>query len=294
MDAIPRDLRLATGAGIGLFIAFIGLVNARHRRARHPGRRPPVLPGLDWPTRPPRSCVIGCSSRPCLIGRRVPARWSSASSRPRSSRFAFSVDAVARQHLPRPSFDGARFTRTSAARCKLAAAAAAVRRDHGRFLRHARHRDRDRRRGGARSTRTAGSRRPADPAGRFAQRRDRRDARRQQRDELHRVGRGRRRRGADRDCTRSSSACSSCWRSSLAPLAGIVPAAATAPALILVGFLMISQIAKIDFDDLETAIPAFITLLTIPLTYSIAHGSLRSFARWRCATADPAVALVCR
>ena len=58
----------------------------------------------------------------------------------------------------------------------------------------------------------------------------------------------------------------------LAPLAAVVPAAATAPALILVGFLMIGQMVRIDFDDLETAIPAFITLLLIPLTYSIAHG----------------------
>jgi AGZA family xanthine/uracil permease-like MFS transporter len=57
-----------------------------------------------------------------------------------------------------------------------------------------------------------------------------------------------------------------------APIAGIVPGAATAPALILVGFYMIAQITRIDFDDLETAIPAFITLITIPLTYSIAHG----------------------
>ncbi|HEX8521615.1 MAG TPA: NCS2 family permease, partial [Tepidisphaeraceae bacterium] len=57
-----------------------------------------------------------------------------------------------------------------------------------------------------------------------------------------------------------------------APLAGIVPGYATAPALIIVGFLMISQMAKIDFEHLDTAIPGFITLLTIPLTYSIAHG----------------------
>jgi len=57
-----------------------------------------------------------------------------------------------------------------------------------------------------------------------------------------------------------------------APLAGVVPAAATAPALILVGFLMISQMARVDFNDLATAIPAFVILLTIPLTYSIAHG----------------------
>ena len=57
-----------------------------------------------------------------------------------------------------------------------------------------------------------------------------------------------------------------------APLAGLVPAAATAPALILVGFLMISQMARINFNDLPSAIPAFVILLTIPLTYSIAHG----------------------
>jgi AGZA family xanthine/uracil permease-like MFS transporter len=57
-----------------------------------------------------------------------------------------------------------------------------------------------------------------------------------------------------------------------APLAGIVPAAATAPALILVGFLMIAQMAKVDFEQLDTAIPAFVILLTIPMTFSISHG----------------------
>ncbi len=58
----------------------------------------------------------------------------------------------------------------------------------------------------------------------------------------------------------------------LSPLAGVVPAAATAPALILVGFLMLGQLVRIDLTDLETGIPAFVTLITIPLTYSIAHG----------------------
>jgi AGZA family xanthine/uracil permease-like MFS transporter len=57
-----------------------------------------------------------------------------------------------------------------------------------------------------------------------------------------------------------------------APLVAIVPAAATAPALIIVGFLMCHQIVKIDFDKLQTAVPAFLTLLLIPLTYSISHG----------------------
>jgi AGZA family xanthine/uracil permease-like MFS transporter len=57
-----------------------------------------------------------------------------------------------------------------------------------------------------------------------------------------------------------------------APLVAAVPAAATAPALIAVGFLMSQQITRIDFVNAETALPAFVTLLTIPLTYSIAHG----------------------
>jgi AGZA family xanthine/uracil permease-like MFS transporter len=57
-----------------------------------------------------------------------------------------------------------------------------------------------------------------------------------------------------------------------APIAAAVPAQATAPALILVGFLMMAQIGRVDFGRRETAIPAFIILLTIPLTYSIAHG----------------------
>lgn len=58
----------------------------------------------------------------------------------------------------------------------------------------------------------------------------------------------------------------------LAPVAGIVPPAATAPALMVVGFLMVLQIARIDFAQLETALPAFITLVLLPFTYSIAHG----------------------
>jgi AGZA family xanthine/uracil permease-like MFS transporter len=58
----------------------------------------------------------------------------------------------------------------------------------------------------------------------------------------------------------------------LAPVAAIVPPSATAPALILVGFLMMKQAAGIDFERLESAIPAFVTLLTIPASYSIAHG----------------------
>lgn len=57
-----------------------------------------------------------------------------------------------------------------------------------------------------------------------------------------------------------------------APLVAIVPAAATAPALIVVGFLMCQQITRMDFSALETAIPAFLILLMTPLTFSISDG----------------------
>jgi AGZA family xanthine/uracil permease-like MFS transporter len=58
----------------------------------------------------------------------------------------------------------------------------------------------------------------------------------------------------------------------LAPLVGAIPAFATSPALILVGALMLAPTAKIDWDEPRIAIPAFLTLVTIPLTYSIATG----------------------
>jgi AGZA family xanthine/uracil permease-like MFS transporter len=58
----------------------------------------------------------------------------------------------------------------------------------------------------------------------------------------------------------------------VAPLAAAVPAAATAPALIVVGFLMVGQVVRIDFRRLETGLPAFVLLVTIPFTYSISHG----------------------
>ena len=58
----------------------------------------------------------------------------------------------------------------------------------------------------------------------------------------------------------------------VAPLVASIPAAATAPALILVGALMISAVTEIDWADPMVAVPAFLTLITIPLTFSIANG----------------------
>lgn len=57
-----------------------------------------------------------------------------------------------------------------------------------------------------------------------------------------------------------------------APYAQLVPLAATAPALILVGALMMAPLADIAWDDPEVAIPAFLTMAMIPLTFSIANG----------------------
>lgn len=58
----------------------------------------------------------------------------------------------------------------------------------------------------------------------------------------------------------------------LSPLFLIIPEAATAPALILVGFFMITPIKEIDFNDYTEALPAFLTIVIMPLTYSIAEG----------------------
>ncbi len=58
----------------------------------------------------------------------------------------------------------------------------------------------------------------------------------------------------------------------LSPLAGLVPSQATAPVLILVGFLMCSLIKDIDFDDIEEGLPALLTMILMPLTYSITVG----------------------
>lgn len=56
------------------------------------------------------------------------------------------------------------------------------------------------------------------------------------------------------------------------PLAAIVPGAATAPALILVGAMMIDGVKLIDWHDMSEAVPAFLTIIIMPLTFSIANG----------------------
>ena len=58
----------------------------------------------------------------------------------------------------------------------------------------------------------------------------------------------------------------------LAPIAGIIPSAATAPALIIVGMFMIGNVSKVDWSDPEVALPAFLTIAIMPFAYSISDG----------------------
>lgn len=63
----------------------------------------------------------------------------------------------------------------------------------------------------------------------------------------------------------------------IAPIAGMVPEAATAPALIVVGVLMAESLMKIDWTDISIAIPAFLTVSFMPFTYSITTGVAAGF-----------------
>ncbi|UDY25057.1 NCS2 family permease [Nocardioides sp. Kera G14] len=85
-----------------------------------------------------------------------------------------------------------------------------------------------------------------------------------------------------------------------APLATMIPSAATGPALVVVGSLMIAQVAAIDWQDVGVGVPAFATLALMPFTYSIANGVgagmilyvLIALARGRWRTIHPLLALV--
>lgn len=58
----------------------------------------------------------------------------------------------------------------------------------------------------------------------------------------------------------------------LVPFVNLIPTVATAPALIVVGYLMIEPVVKIGFQDVTDGLPAFLTIITMPVTYSIADG----------------------
>jgi AGZA family xanthine/uracil permease-like MFS transporter len=66
----------------------------------------------------------------------------------------------------------------------------------------------------------------------------------------------------------------------LAPLAGVIPGYATAPALVLVGYLMFVQIRDVAVDNIEDGLPALLTMILMPLTYDISVGIGAGFIAW--------------
>ena len=68
----------------------------------------------------------------------------------------------------------------------------------------------------------------------------------------------------------------------LSPLFLSIPIAATTPALVMVGFFMMSEIKEIQFDEIDSALPAFITMIMIPFSFSIAEGLGLGLASYAC------------
>ena len=66
----------------------------------------------------------------------------------------------------------------------------------------------------------------------------------------------------------------------VAPVVGAIPSAATAPALIVVGSMMMSVVAEVQWSDPEVSVPAFLTMMAIPLTFSIANGLAFGFVAY--------------
>ncbi len=66
----------------------------------------------------------------------------------------------------------------------------------------------------------------------------------------------------------------------LSPLLSVIPSIATAPALILVGVFMMKPVLKINWTEFDDAIPAFLGMILIPLTYSITNGIIWGFISW--------------
>jgi adenine/guanine/hypoxanthine permease len=66
----------------------------------------------------------------------------------------------------------------------------------------------------------------------------------------------------------------------LTPLVQLVPSEAAGPALVVVGALMIRQVRDIDFTDIGVAVPAFLTMVLMPFTYSITDGIGAGFVSW--------------
>jgi AGZA family xanthine/uracil permease-like MFS transporter len=66
----------------------------------------------------------------------------------------------------------------------------------------------------------------------------------------------------------------------LSPLLSVIPSIATATSLVLVGVFMMNPVTKINWHKFDDAIPAFLALILIPLTYSITQGIIWGFLSW--------------
>ena len=66
----------------------------------------------------------------------------------------------------------------------------------------------------------------------------------------------------------------------ISPIAGVIPAQATAPALVLVGYLMFTLVKDIPVADVEDGLPALLTIILMPLTYDITVGIGAGFISW--------------
>jgi AGZA family xanthine/uracil permease-like MFS transporter len=266
MNAIPRDLRLATGAGIGLFIAFLGLVNAQIVKMNIADA--PVTSGLL--TSPDaKVAIVGLLVTACLMVWKFRGAILTGIVAATIAAFCLGVTKLP-THWPAPSFQNAfSIDLHGALQWKLAPALFAVLMvDFFDTL----------------GTATAIGEQAGlvDSQGRVKNIRQILIV-----DSLAASIGGLFGASSVTAYIESASGVAEGARTGLhsifvgllffiaifaAPIAGIVPAAATAPALILVGFLMLAQLVRIDLTKLDTAIPAFVTLITIPLTYSIAHG----------------------
>ncbi|MEI2827354.1 MAG: NCS2 family permease [Dermatophilaceae bacterium] len=307
--AVPEQLKYAIGVGIGLFITIIGLVDAGIARPGVPAHHASAPTARCAAGRRSSSSSACCCSR-CSWPSGSRARSSSASWRRRSSPIV--IEAVA-QVGPRVGPDGeianelgwslnvptlpdARSSRRRTSGCSatfnllrrlpgasasIAAIARGLLAHAQRLLRHHGHGVRHRERGRASSMRSGDV--PhleaillvdsvAAAAGGAASVVEQHD--------LHRVGVRRRRGCPHRVSPRSSPACCSSSRCSSRRSSRSIPHEAATPALVIVGFLMMTQIRHIDFTDYSIGIPAFLTLTIMPFTYSITNGIGAGFVSW--------------
>jgi len=275
--AIPYALKIAITCGIGLFIAFIGLKNG----GVIVGSPATYVTHGDFTSPAVALCLAGVVLTAILVaaGRRRRSCWASdhharrffvpRGPRPVRHGAAHGNFFHAQQHGARVPPAELRLPEKLAGPADRAAAD-----PHAPARRHVRqHRDLDRRhqaRGLSRPGRQPPSRGPRARGGLHRHAAER-ALRHVHRGELHRVGFGVEA-GGRTGLTTITTAVLMLLALFLTPLILIVPAAATAPALVVVGIFMMQSVVEIKMDDFTVAAPAVITILAIPLTFSIAEG----------------------